>query len=88
MKRLYRPGSFAVSMKVMRGVPAGMLSLPPVAELVFTILFALSMLEPNPSRTELATLSTWMPSASQLSAMSVEPTERASSAMMVTTIPV
>jgi hypothetical protein len=88
MKRLYTPGSFAVSMKVMRVVPAGMLSLPLDAEAVATVLFALSMFAANELRTELNALSTWMPATSQLSVMSVEPTVRASSATMVTTTPV
>jgi hypothetical protein len=88
MKRLYTPGSFTVSMKVMRVVPAGMLSLPLDAEAVATVLFALSMFATNELRTELNALSTWMPATSQLSVMSVEPTVRASSAAMVTTTPV
>jgi hypothetical protein len=88
MKRLYTPGSFAVSRKVMRVVPAGMSSLPPDAEAVTTVRFALSMFEANELRTELTTLSTCMPATSQLSVMSVEPTVRGSSAAMVTTTPV
>jgi len=72
----------------MSGAPAEMASLPLVAEAVGTVLFGLSMFAVNELRAELDAPSTWMPATSQLNVMSVEPTKRSSSAVMVTTTPI